>query len=475
MTDERPRLRDSRVHTANNPRARAVSALGVAFVLALFACESSTTPQTAVGQLMIAIDTDMAIPKDLDTVRIEVVAAGVLQLGADYALGAGKLTLPATLALLPGKNPADPVTVRVIGKRGTTTRTLREVVTTVPTDRLATLRMPMEWLCVGTVKDDASGGLASSCAAGQTCAGGACVSSTVDATTLPTYRDADVFGGGTATGEGGTCFDTTACFAASTPAAFDAPSCSLEAPAAAAAGAINVAAVPSPPGNATDGICDATRCLVPLDGDFAGGWGSSIAGGRIVLPSGVCASIKRGVAMTFVTSAGCATKTAAAAPCGSWSTVTSSTGTGKDGGASDAAADQGAPQVSGKVACPDARLECDATPEAGCCWEAGNGAAVYRCAGPSACTGLPNACDGNEDCTVAAQVCCLNVKKGGACQKACNPTLEGERCALAPPAGQPNGCPAGKTCKGCATRLQVGSGLLGAPICVVNDTCPATN
>jgi hypothetical protein len=192
------------------------------------ACAGKTEP--AKGQLMIAVQTDMALPKDVDAIRVEVLSYGSVQFANTYQVGAGALLIPATLALIAGEDPARPVTVRVVGLQNQKARMMREAVTTIPQDRIATLRMPIHWLCDESVKEPAAGQYETACAEGQTCDGGRCVASVVDAATLATFDVGDVFGGGDGSGDGA-CFDTAGCMSRGAFAAVDAATCSLAPPA----------------------------------------------------------------------------------------------------------------------------------------------------------------------------------------------------------------------------------------------------
>src|SRR5262245_4597678 len=92
---------------------------------ALISCLACSAEERTPGQLVISIDTDMDLPKQVDGIRVEVLVRGQLQFGNDYEVGGEKhLHLPATLTLLAGKDPTTPVTVRVIGRKGSRARTL---------------------------------------------------------------------------------------------------------------------------------------------------------------------------------------------------------------------------------------------------------------------------------------------------------------------------------------------------------------
>ena len=210
-------------------RLRAAAVVALAVLVAPSACTQDKKPP---GQLVVAIDTDMALPDQIDTIEIVVTADGSTLLDYPMPVGAGR------------RHPADPRDVDArrgpgpvgrlppsacSGWRNGVARTLRQVTTTVPTDRIATLRMPVQWLCDGLAqpRTDADGGAGYglTCPPDQTCQAGSCVDSTVPPATLPTYQAQSVFGGGRApAGKGtstGTCFDTIACLVAGTVEAPD--------------------------------------------------------------------------------------------------------------------------------------------------------------------------------------------------------------------------------------------------------------
>ena len=163
-------------------------AFGFACLAALaFAC-STAAPLTP-GQVMLAVQTDLSLPKDVDKVRIEVASNGKVHFQRDYEVGPEGLRIPATLGIIAGKDPSVPVTVRVIARKSGELRVLREAITTIPTDRVATLRVPITWLCDEMVVDDGNGGAKSACAEGETCVSGSCVTATVAVEKLrPTRR-----------------------------------------------------------------------------------------------------------------------------------------------------------------------------------------------------------------------------------------------------------------------------------------------
>ncbi len=275
------------------------------------------------GQLVLSIETDMALPRQVDSVRLEVLYRGSLHFGNTYAVGRDSLLIPATLTLLQGSDRAEPVTIRVIGSKGNKPRTLRETVTTIPADRAASLRMPIQWLCDDHAEPGADGGVVSTCDEGFTCSGGRCVEMIVPEPTLPTYAPEDVFGGG-ATADEGSCFDTLGCMQSGSTVMPDAE-CTIPRPKD--ADAVNVALRV-----VDDGICDDANesCFVPLDGNSDDGWRA--ASDRLTLPLAVCDRMASGRVSAVVVSTACTTKTAATPPCGAWSSVSKPAPPLDDGG-----------------------------------------------------------------------------------------------------------------------------------------------
>ena len=77
----------------------------------LLSCSDDTRERR--GQLMLVLVTDMQPPKDFDHVTVEVSSFGSVQFRQEYTVGEGNLTLPATLGIVAGKDPTEPVTIRV--------------------------------------------------------------------------------------------------------------------------------------------------------------------------------------------------------------------------------------------------------------------------------------------------------------------------------------------------------------------------
>ncbi|HEV8246334.1 MAG TPA: hypothetical protein VGP93_11225, partial [Polyangiaceae bacterium] len=261
-----------------SPRRRSLQAFSLASVFVLgsaFACSKESPPT---GQIMLALQTDMSLPKDVNKVRIQVLQDGNVKFDRSYFVGgATDAKIPATLGIV-GNGESENVEVRVIGFRGDVARTLNKVLTTIPTSRIALLRMPIQWLCEGFAKEVASDTYESTCApsGGQetSCLGGACQPVGVQSNTLPNYEPREVFGGASGPNSGGTCFTTETCFDSGFDAQPNMNDCSVD-----------VMAAPNEPLNFAvktpangDGICSGGNCYVPLDREEQFGWREPAAG-----------------------------------------------------------------------------------------------------------------------------------------------------------------------------------------------------
>jgi hypothetical protein len=263
--------------------------------LVFAACAPKDKPR---GELMIAISTDVAIPKDMNQVVVEVLNDNGTQQSFTYRIlpeDLGK-PMPGTLALVPPNAGGQRVRVRLIAERdsGTggppTPRVVREATVNVPTDRILTLPMPLRWLCDEHYLMTPEGGYQSDCAPDETCAAGKCVSAVHDSLKLLGYDQRTIFGGGDENGVGGQCLDVPACFATSIGVTPD-EGCTLAIPDGADVSQLNVAMLPA----SGDGECspgDNPRCFVPLDHDADEGW--AISNGRIALPEAVCTELDFG-------------------------------------------------------------------------------------------------------------------------------------------------------------------------------------
>ncbi|WP_438020015.1 hypothetical protein WMF18_13515 [Sorangium sp. So ce315] len=286
------------------------------------------------GQLMVVFQTDMSLPKDIDTVRVEATLDGSVVYDQTFErLGSeGSIRLPATLGFLASDDPTQALRVRVIASRGGAegVRLLREVVTTVPEGRTATLHMPIQFLCDGSadVERDEQGNplrdaqgkvrVKNGCPEGQSCVAGSCVPREIDSRALPEYEAAAVFGGGNGDSDG-LCFDTLRCFAAAASAPVDLEAFAADETtclAAAPGGEINVALLTQ-----GGGICGESACYVPLDAESDAGFRVE-AGNLLRLPVEVCRRAQQGkLAGIAIAPAGegtCRTKGTDLPTCGPW-------------------------------------------------------------------------------------------------------------------------------------------------------------
>ena len=127
--------------------------MGIAGIV--LACAPACSTKQS-GQIMLAVQTDMSLPKDVDRVRIEVTRAdsGSVIFKRDFErLGTDKaIRLPATLGITAPEDASAAIVIRVIATQGSdeSVRVLREIATTIPTDRVATLPITLEFLCNGS-------------------------------------------------------------------------------------------------------------------------------------------------------------------------------------------------------------------------------------------------------------------------------------------------------------------------------------
>jgi hypothetical protein len=367
-----------------------VLAVAAASIAILIACS-----QPSKGALILAISTDMQTPKDIQLISVYVATDSVPKF--DYVgrvAPDGTVSLPSTLAIVEPDKLGAQVRIRVIAFQNDKAMILRDVLTTVPHQRTALLRLPLNFLDYGTatgsiptqyVPDGVNvpdgdttwdptndptnpDPVTSPCdfTQNQTMFDGVCASALVDSGLLPDYKDSDVFGDG---GAAGSCFDVGQCFASSIPVTnLDTGGCTFPLPAGAAAGTFNVALVTE----SGAGLClDGVHCYIPLENDPDGcgtstslpceGWalgqgGGGEAGQTVQLVPGVCAKVKSGAQLSVSTGA-CAPKVESDPVC--------EPGTA-DAGAVDASAevatDGGLPQTCAAAAAASWYVGCDFWP-----------------------------------------------------------------------------------------------------------------
>ncbi|WP_437593079.1 hypothetical protein [Sorangium sp. So ce1000] len=280
------------------------------------ACGGCSAPD----EIVLAVSTDLALPKDFSTLQVQVFEGGTPKFSASYErLGESDAAarLPATIGFYSSSGGGDSIRIKVsarIQDELGPVRILREAVTRIPKNRIALLTLPLNFLCDDSGRSEGNGDVVNTvCPDGKTCVAGSCVSSAVDASALPDYAPGDVYGGGDGDGDGD-CFDVTACFQGAAPAKPDA-ACSI---AGEAGVPLNVALETA----AGDGICgDGDRCLVALDAGGADGFRVQ-DDGRIQLPPAVCEQVTAGKITSVVTSpvtAACVQKAVGLPTCGPWS------------------------------------------------------------------------------------------------------------------------------------------------------------
>ncbi|WP_437591160.1 hypothetical protein [Sorangium sp. So ce1000] len=286
--------------------------------LVLAGCTADCSSADGPPELLVVVQTDMSVPKDIDRIRVEVLSGKEHRFDTDYDLGdpATWLKLPSTLAVVAGSGAAGPATLRVTAWQGATPRVLREVVTSVPADRAAMLRLPVQWLCSGLIAAGGGGGdeVTSGCPRGETCVNGSCAPQEIAPESLPDYDPRRIFGGGETPGQG-RCFDVAACFEESARAEVDLASCTVAVDAS-----VNLALATE-----SDGVCGPSGCFVALDAESALGWQAADgpAGARR-LPKAVCDRIASGENLAVVTApvtGACSLKTESLPACGRWSSV----------------------------------------------------------------------------------------------------------------------------------------------------------
>ncbi len=145
-------------------------ALGlVAVALTLTACSTDLT------ELIVIVDTDLAVPAQLDEIVVTTQSAtgGVKTAAASLA---DSTALPMTVGLRPGADTSATVMVYVRGRLAGTEQVVARVNTHFLPGERRVLRVDLTNACIGVV-----------CTDSQTCSRGACVPRAVDPATLPRF------------------------------------------------------------------------------------------------------------------------------------------------------------------------------------------------------------------------------------------------------------------------------------------------
>ena len=234
----------------------------VLWALGVIACGKSTSPPAPTGVLDIVLESDMALPKDIDHVSLHVTQEGQSLLATESDVGPGALLLPATFGIK-ATSDSSPVTIHAVGYKSHQPRVERDAVTPIPVGHVGELRLALDYLCVGQVQTDADGGVSSSCPDGLTCVDGACMTSVVPPSAVTTVSPApaasDDAGLGAGAPDGGSCFDVATCFASATAAVVDPTSCVVTLPAGTNPATVNLA-LQFPPGQS--GVCGTGACWI---------------------------------------------------------------------------------------------------------------------------------------------------------------------------------------------------------------------
>lgn len=282
------------------------------------------------GSIMLAINTDMRAPKDVNAVSVSISTNGTLKHSfIGRVTPQGEVLLPATLAITEPDDKNASIRIRVMAFQDRRPRVLRDIRTTVPTGgRSALLRIPLSFandasavgepLPAGVLPDplpgaggNPSGGPGGGAAGfdffgafkppcddiqNQTVIDGECRDNFVDPETLPDLTAVEQqVGSGVVEGS---CFDLAKCFATSEPVG-DSPGPGAEPPRATLdrstcsvhAGVVDPARLNLAIVTPDTGECIRPgECYVPIDRGAAG-WNHDK--GRIQLPRFVCALLEK--------------------------------------------------------------------------------------------------------------------------------------------------------------------------------------
>lgn len=298
IVNQRRRVRPGAAAVRKLGRALALGA-AAGFSMVVFACGE----QEPEGALVVVVDTDLGLDKDIDHLRFEAVQNNRPLISQDSDFGPNGLTLPASFRIAATKDDG-PVQLRAVAYKGGIARVQRDAVTPIPKSHVGYLRLPLNYLCDGTATSDGS----STCDDGLTCVQGTCAPAEVPGSEVTRSPGATSSGGGVPA-NGGACFDVSTCFTTAASALVDREDCSLALPDGNEGDRINVG-IRLPSG--AEGICNGGGCWVVLE---RGNEGWSLDGDRLRLPEALCRETSDGSAFELAITEACATKTAAVAVC----------------------------------------------------------------------------------------------------------------------------------------------------------------
>jgi hypothetical protein len=167
-------------------------------ILAVCACEARKQTELVAG-----VSTQVQVPRDLRTVRVDVTVGGSLVHCSPYKVYDGRVQLPKTLGTIPASASGQRVSITVTGFTTDTAeevtdcgrqvqvskenaRILRRSIQTYSPDKILFVPMPLKYACYDV--DCSTGGSDSTCKAGR------CVDANVPVESLAEYDDKLVFG-----------------------------------------------------------------------------------------------------------------------------------------------------------------------------------------------------------------------------------------------------------------------------------------
>jgi len=292
--------------------------------LCVLAASGCTVDNRPAGSLVVALESDLEIPKDIDEVRLEWSQDGRSPETQSFVLGEGHRLMPVERNVVyPGNER--PLLIRAVALSQGEPRIERSAITPIPPNWTGYLRLPLSFLCHGQVTESGE----SSCGAGETCKRGTCESAVLELDEIERYGDStDVNpvrvaadGGMPGSTTGGAdapldaddgCFDVATCMTSTFSVEVELESCAFTLPPEVPDERVNVA-LRLPLGR--PGICVNGSCFVVLD---RGVEGYEISNGRVLLPQAVCAQIRDGAALEVALGLSCYTKTARNPACGAW-------------------------------------------------------------------------------------------------------------------------------------------------------------
>jgi hypothetical protein len=284
------------MHTA--ARSGFLAALMTASGLAFAASGGCSAKKNT--EIMVGVQTDVRVPKDIDEIQLRVLVDGVVVFDPRSPVGDGQASLPGSFGVVAGSERGAPIVVEVLGYVKGNTRVLRRARLTFVQGQTIFLRMPLKFACYD----------AESCPADQTCIGGECKPADVDSAQLPAYTSAtQIYGNGAGSGSD-TCFSAEECFASTFTPTSSGDGCTFvlagATTAPSASGSFGVKridttgtpftpAIRFPNTSTSLGYClPAGACFVPVDHDVDEGWEwiDATNQGSFKLATGLCTRMK---------------------------------------------------------------------------------------------------------------------------------------------------------------------------------------